>query len=123
MLAGATRSSTFSPASTWPLAASSSTQELDCLGSGAGGIGRLSLSAAGAGDGLGAGVCAMARPMAEVNRAASNALRAVRVAFIEKTTPGVEPLCASEGERIGGKWRSEETTSETQSLMHISYAA
>src|SRR5690606_31246690 len=99
MLAGATRSSTFSPASTWPLAASSSTQELDCLGSGAAGIGRLSLSAAGVGDGLGAGVCAMARPTAEVNRAASSALRTVRVAFIDNTTPGVEPLGASEVER------------------------
>src|SRR3546814_13185477 len=104
MLAGATRSSTFSPASTWPLAASSSTQELACLGSGAGGIGRLSLSAAGAGDGLGAGVRAMARPMAEGNRGASNAPRAVRVASLDNTHPGVEPLCASE---IGRQSRGE----------------
>src|SRR3546814_21095063 len=91
MRAVANRSSTFSPASTWPLSASSSHQELDCLVSGAGGIGRLSLSAAVAGDGLGAGVGAMARPLAEVNRAARTALRAVRAAFIHNTTTGVQP--------------------------------
>src|SRR3546814_20249861 len=101
MLAGATRSSTFSPASTWPLAASSSPQELDCLGSGAGGNGRLSLSAAGAGDGLGAGVRAMDRPMAEVNMAASHALRTVRVSFIDHNTPGVLQLCETAMDIIG----------------------
>src|SRR5690606_6301 len=102
MLAGCTRSSTFSPASTCPLAASSSTHECDCLGCGAAGTGMLSLSAPAAGvSGFGAGSCAMAKPTTEVNRTASNAPRAVDVAFIDNMTPGEDPPCGGVEEDEG----------------------
>src|SRR5690606_32155043 len=102
MLAGSTRRSAFSPASTWPLAASSSTHDLDCLGAGAAGTGRLSLSDAAGAAGCGAGAWAAAKPTAEVNRAASKARRAVWVTFIDNVTPGESPGESTPGESAPG---------------------
>src|SRR5690606_16977184 len=86
MLAGSTRWSMFSPASTWPLSWSISTHAVPVT-DGGGGVGRASTgSAAGPDAGVGAS-CAAARPMARVASAATAKRWKTAADFIELGTP------------------------------------
>src|SRR5690606_7211928 len=101
MLAGSTRSSMFSPASTWPVEWSMTSQAVPVT-DGASGIGSSSLSAAGAGApaGAGDGPWAKARPSVATETAANSATRTAW-AFIRRGTPGISGHRQADGRRRG----------------------